>query len=60
MLPEKRPSKYGAFFFPSVRFEFTNFPTVNFNALNEFGVVVNTDFTTGSHHVRIKEVRFVK
>lgn len=44
----------------SARFEFANFPAVNFNALDEFGLVVNTDFTTGGHHVRIKEVRFVK
>lgn len=44
----------------TVRFEFTNFPAVNFNALSEFGIVVSTDFTSGSHHVRIKDVRFVK
>lgn len=44
----------------SVRFEFANFPAVNFNALDEFGMVVSTDFTTGSHHVRIKNVQFVK
>ncbi len=44
----------------SLRYEFTNFPTVNFNALEEFGVVASTDFTRGSHHVRIKNIRFVK
>jgi hypothetical protein len=44
----------------TVRYEFTNYPEVNFNAVNEFGLVVSTDFSTGSHHVRIKDVRFVK
>lgn len=44
----------------ALRYEFTNFPGINFNAVGEFGIVVSTDFTTGSHQVRIKNVRFVK
>ncbi len=43
-----------------VRYEFGNYPDVNFNAVNEFGVVVSTDFITGGHHVRIRDIRFVK
>lgn len=44
----------------AVRYEFGNYPDVNFNAVNEFGVVVSTDFITGAHHVRIRDIRFVK
>jgi len=44
----------------SLRYEFANFPSVNFNAVNEFGLVVNTDFTTGSHHALVRDVQFVK
>jgi hypothetical protein len=43
-----------------LRYEFTNFPNINFNAVKEFGIVVSTDFSTGSHQVRIKNVRFTK
>jgi hypothetical protein len=43
-----------------LRYEFTNFPEINFNAVSEFGIVTSTDFTTGSHQVRIKDIRFVK
>lgn len=43
-----------------LRYEFTNFPNIDFNAIKEFGVVVNADFVTGGHQVRIKNVRFVK
>ncbi|MBI5294312.1 MAG: hypothetical protein HY869_02470 [Chloroflexi bacterium] len=41
-----------------LRYEFTNFPAINFNAVKEFGIVVSTDFSTGSHKVQIKDVRF--
>jgi hypothetical protein len=44
----------------NVRYEFTNFPDINFNAVQEIGIVASTDFSTGSHQVRIKNVRFVK
>jgi hypothetical protein len=43
-----------------LRNEFTNFPAINFNAVKEFGIVVGTEFTTGSHKVQIKNVRFVE
>jgi len=43
-----------------LRHEFTNFPDINFNAVKEFGIVASTDFTTGDHQVRIKNVRFAK
>jgi len=43
-----------------VRYEFTNFPAINFNAVKEFGLVVATVFFTGGHQVRITNVRFVK
>lgn len=43
-----------------LRYEFTNYPTINFNAVKEFGIVVNTDFSTGGHQIRIKNIRFVK
>jgi hypothetical protein len=42
-----------------LRYEFTNFPKINFNAVKEFGIVTSTDFTSGSHKVRIKDVRFI-
>lgn len=44
----------------SVRYEFTNYPNINFNAIKEFGVVINTDFSTGGHQIRIKNIHFVK
>jgi hypothetical protein len=44
----------------ALRYEFTNFPNINFNAVKEFGIVVSTDFSTGGHQVRIKNVRFAK
>lgn len=44
----------------ALRYEFTNYPEVNFNALYEFGLVVSTDFIRGSHQVRVKDIRFVK
>ncbi len=43
-----------------VRYEFTNFPKINFNAVKEFGIVVSSDFSTGSHQANLKNVRFVK
>lgn len=42
----------------ALRLEFVNFPGINFNAVWEFGMVVSTDFSTGSHKVQIKGVRF--
>lgn len=44
----------------NLRYVFTNFPGINFNAVKEFGVVVNADFSTGGHQVFIENVRFVK
>ena len=43
-----------------LRFEFTNFSNINFNAVKEIGVLANTEFSTGSHEVWIKNVHFVK
>ncbi len=43
-----------------LRYEFTNFPKINFNAVKEFGIVVSTDFSSGNHRVRIKNVRFIE
>jgi hypothetical protein len=43
-----------------LRYEFANFPDINFNAVKEFGIVVSTDFTTSSHKVRIQDVNFIK
>lgn len=39
-----------------LRFEFSNFPDINFNAVKEFGMVISTDFSTGSHKVRIQNI----
>lgn len=41
-----------------LRHEFINFPSINFNAVKEFGIVVSTDFSTGGRKVQIKDVRF--
>lgn len=43
-----------------LRYELRNFPKINFNAVKEFGIVVSSDFSSGSHQVRIKNVRFIK
>lgn len=44
----------------TVRYEFSNYPNINFNAIKEFGIIINTDFATGGHQIRIKSIRFVK
>ena len=44
----------------AVRYEFGNFPKINFNAVQEFGLVISTDFSTGEHQAAIRDVRFVK
>jgi len=44
----------------ALRYEFKNFTNIDFNAVKEFGIVVNADFVTGGHQIRIKNVRFVK
>jgi hypothetical protein len=44
----------------NLRYEFTNFPDINFNAVQEVGIIADTEFSTGNHTVRIKNVRFVK
>ena len=41
-------------------YEFANYPNINFNAVKEFGLVVNTDFSADGHQVRIRDVHFVK
>lgn len=41
-----------------LRLEFANFSSINFNAVKEFGVVISTDFSTGSHTVQIQNVHF--
>lgn len=43
-----------------LRHDLSNFPTVNFNAVKEVGVVASTDFSTGTYQVLIKDVRFVE
>lgn len=44
----------------ALRYELTNFPKVNFNAVKEFGIVISTDFSSGLHQVRIKDVRLTR
>lgn len=44
----------------SLRYEFKNFPDINFNAVKEFGIVASTDFSTGTHQVVLKNIRFTK
>ncbi len=44
----------------TMRYEFSNFTTVNFNAVKEVGLFSETKFSTGNHQVRIKGVRFAK
>jgi hypothetical protein len=41
-----------------LRYAFTNFGNVNFNAIKEIGLFSETKFATGSHQIRIKNVRF--
>ena len=43
-----------------LRYEFNNFPNVNFNAVKEVGLVASTDFMTETHQVVIKKIRFVQ
>ena len=43
-----------------LHYEFTNFPNVVFTAIQEIGIIASTDYSTGSHEVRIKSLRFVK
>ena len=44
----------------ALRYEFRNFPDINFNAVKEVGIVASTDFSTGTHQVVIKNIKFVK
>lgn len=44
----------------SLRYEFKNFPDINFNAIKEFGIVASTDFSTGTHQVVLKNIRFTR
>jgi hypothetical protein len=43
-----------------LRYQLTNFPNINFNAVKELGFAVNTDFSTGGHQILVKDIRFVK
>lgn len=43
-----------------LRFEFANFPKINFNAVKEILFMAKSDFSPGSHDVQIKNVHFVK
>lgn len=43
-----------------LRYEFKNFPSINFNAVKEIGLVASTDFSTGTHQVVVKTIRFAK
>ena len=44
----------------ALRYEFRNFPDINFNAVKEVGIVASTDFSTGTHQVVIKNIKFAK
>ena len=44
----------------ALRYEFRNFPDINFNAVKEVGIVASTDFSTGTHQVVIKNLKFAK
>lgn len=44
----------------TLRYEFNNFPKINFNAVKEVGLVASTDFMTETHQVVIKKIRFVQ
>lgn len=43
-----------------LRYEYSNFSNVNFNAIQELGLDARTDFISGTHMVRIKDILFVK
>lgn len=43
-----------------LRYEFRNFPNINFNAVKEIGVVSSTDFLHGTHQAVLKNIRFTK
>lgn len=43
-----------------LRYEFKNFPSINFNAVKEIGMVASTDFSTGTHQAILKNIRFAK
>jgi hypothetical protein len=43
-----------------LRYEFKNFPKINFNAVKEIGLVASTEFSTATRQVTIKNVRFTK
>lgn len=43
-----------------LRYDFTNFSNVNFNAVLEIGLFAKTDFTRGGHEVWITDVRLTK
>jgi hypothetical protein len=43
----------------TLRYEFKNFPNINFNAVKEIGLVASTEFITGAHQVVVKQIRFV-
>ncbi|MBN2116645.1 MAG: hypothetical protein JW730_08745 [Anaerolineales bacterium] len=44
----------------NLSYEFTNFPSINFNAVMEIGVFASTYFMKGSHDVWVKNIHFVK
>lgn len=44
----------------ALRYEFKNFPDINFNAVKEVGMVASTDFSTGVHQVIVNDIRFAK
>jgi hypothetical protein len=43
-----------------LRYEYSNFNNANFNAIKEVGLDATTDFISGNHMVRIKNILFVK
>ena len=44
----------------TLRYEFKNFPDINFNAVKEIGLVASTVFSTGTHQIVVKNIRFAK
>jgi len=43
-----------------IQYKFSSFPGIEFSAIKEIGLNVDTTVTTGNYHLEIKDIRFVE
>ncbi len=43
-----------------IRYKFSSFPNIEFSAIKEIGLNVDTNVSTGNYHLEIKDIRFVE